>query len=248
MNLNLIITVILFITLVITCSIICFQQYYYKKVIKNGQIIKTTEQEAKQIKKEYFQEKELYVQKLKEEEEKFKKELDYYNQQYADILNSVHQIICSNKEYNCINISKENQEDIDYLLNHVISKLTNKNIIYKLIWSEFYQKPVNEMLNAILPFPEISGIYMITNKNTQQSYIGKSVNVKKRLIDHIKGSIGILNISDQRIHHIMREEGIWNFSFKLIEECSREQLSQREKFYINFFKTNIKGYNDRAGG
>jgi len=46
----------------------------------------------------------------------------------------------------------------------------------------------------------------------------------------------------------MRDEGIWNFTFELIEECSKEQLNEREKYYINFFSTEKLGYNQKAGG
>ena len=93
-----------------------------------------------------------------------------------------------------------------------------------------------------------SGIYKITNDRTKQAYIGRSTSVRKRLTDHIKSSVGISTIADQRVHQAMRDEGIWNFTFELIEECSKEQLNEREKYYINFFSTEKLGYNQKAGG
>lgn len=104
------------------------------------------------------------------------------------------------------------------------------------------------MLDYILPNRECSGIYKITNDRTKQAYIGRSTSVRKRLTDHIKSSVGISTIADQRIHQAMRDEGIWNFTFELIEECSKEQLNEREKYYINFFSTEKLGYNQKAGG
>lgn len=147
-----------------------------------------------------------------------------------------------------IQISSTDRSDINYLLNHVAEELRNPDILYKLIWSEYIQKKANEMLDYILPSRECSGIYKITNDRTKQAYIGRSTSVRKRLTDHIKSSVGINTIADQRVHQAMRDEGIWNFTFELIEECSKEQLSEREKYYINFFSTEKLGYNQKAGG
>ena len=147
-----------------------------------------------------------------------------------------------------IQISSADRSDINYLLNHVAEELRNPDILYKLIWSEYIQKKANEMLDYILPNRECSGIYKITNDRTKQAYIGRSTSVRKRLTDHIKSSVGISTIADQRVHQAMRDEGIWNFTFELIEECSKEQLNEREKYYINFFSTEKLGYNQKAGG
>lgn len=47
----------------------------------------------------------------------------------------------------------------------------------------------------------------------------------------------------------MREEGLWNFSFELLEECAKDQLGDREKYYIDFFQSNQPqfGYNVASG-
>lgn len=140
------------------------------------------------------------------------------------------------------------QEDITYLMNTVANRLKNPDVLYKLVWSEFIQKPTNEMLNYVLPQKDCAGIYKITNDRNKKAYIGRSTSVRKRLTDHIKSSVGISTIADQRIHQAMREEGIWNFTFELIEECDKERLNEREKFYIAAFQTEQLGYNQKAGG
>lgn len=147
-----------------------------------------------------------------------------------------------------LQLNQGSREDIDYLLNNVASRLTNPDILYKLIWSEYIQKPMNEVLEYILPQKECSGIYKITNLRNKKSYIGRSTSVRKRLSDHVKSAIGISTIADQRIHQVMREEGLWNFKFELIEECDKTELNEREKYYINFFSTEKLGYNQKAGG
>ena len=147
-----------------------------------------------------------------------------------------------------VQISLTTREDIDFMLNYVSPRLKNPTIISKLIWSEYFQKPTNDMLDYVLPSRDCAGIYKITNDETKEAYIGRSVSVRKRLTDHIKSSLGIDTIADQHVHQVMREKGIWNFTFELIEECAREKLNEREKYYIEFFHTDQYGYNQKAGG
>ena len=147
-----------------------------------------------------------------------------------------------------VQISLATREDIDFMLNYVSPRLKNPTIISKLIWSEYFQKPTNDMLDYVLPSRDCAGIYKITNDETKEAYIGRSVSVRKRLTDHIKSSLGIDTIADQHVHRVMREKGIWNFTFELIEECAREKLNEREKYYIEFFHTDQYGYNQKAGG
>ena len=147
-----------------------------------------------------------------------------------------------------VQISLTTREDIDFMLNYVSLRLKNPTIISKLIWSEYFQKPTNDMLDFVLPSRDCVGIYKITNDETKEAYIGRSVSVRKRLTDHIKSALGIDTIADQHVHQVMREKGIWNFTFELIEECPREKLNEREKYYIEFFHTDQYGYNQKAGG
>ena len=139
------------------------------------------------------------------------------------------------------------RDDMSYLVETVVPRLNNKEVVNKLIWSEYIQSPTKDMLDVILPGKECPGIYKITNINTKKSYIGRSTNVYKRLQDHIKSSCGIATIADQKIHHAMRDEGIWNFRFDLLEECEKSKLGEREKYYIEFFQTQKYGYNAVAG-
>ena len=207
-----------------------------------------------------------YVAELEELKRKNKEEIDEANlitqvainkingqvddcqKLYASLISS-YQI--ANEESDArrhVQISLTTREDIDFMLNYVSSRLKNPTIISKLIWSEYFQKPTNDMLDFVLPSRDCAGIYKITNDETKEAYIGRSVSVRKRLTDHIKSALGIDTIADQHVHQVMREKGIWNFTFELIEECSREKLNEREKYYIEFFHTDQYGYNQKAGG
>lgn len=151
------------------------------------------------------------------------------------------------KYFWCIQIPERDREDIHYLLTQVALQVRNKDIIPKLVWSEYLQKLTQELMKRA-EIEDKPGIYKITNVTTGKCYIGKSTKVKQRLIDHIKGSVGISSIADQAIHHAMLDEGLWNWTFEKICYCDKDQLNEKEKYYIDFFKATEYGYNIRGGG
>lgn len=82
------------------------------------------------------------------------------------------------------------------------------------------------------------GIYKITNKNSNKSYIGQSIHCGKRLDEHCKG--------EQLIDEIIQIEGIENFSFEIIKEVEKEQLLYWEDYFIIKYNTMFpNGYNKR---
>ena len=45
----------------------------------------------------------------------------------------------------------------------------------------------------------------------------------------------------------MHEYGLHNFSFELLEECSREELDEKEKNFIEIYDSKNFGYNITKG-
>lgn len=45
----------------------------------------------------------------------------------------------------------------------------------------------------------------------------------------------------------MADEGIDNFTFEVIEEVSKDRLNEREKYWINYYKSQDWGYNNTSG-
>lgn len=146
-----------------------------------------------------------------------------------------------------IHLSVDAQEDIDKLLRFA-KECHSQQPLRKLIWSEYFLKPFGEMAGRILGKDKISGIYKITNIKDGKIYIGQSTDVKTRWSNHIKAALKIDSIAHSRVHDAMGEEGIWNFTFELLEQCPKEKLNEREKYYIEFYQSNTYGYNKTAGG
>jgi len=149
-------------------------------------------------------------------------------------------------DFHRITFSKEELADIE-LLKQVEKRLHNKDVLRKLIYKTYIEKPMNEMF-ARLNITASPGIYKIEHIKSKKVYIGQSTNVKNRLRDHIKSAVGISTIANQAVHEAMAAEGIENFAFYLIDECGREKLNEREKYWIDFYKSNEWGYNRTRGG
>lgn len=88
------------------------------------------------------------------------------------------------------------------------------------------------------------GIYKITNKITGKAYIGQSNNIKRRWQEHKT------NIKQKQypLYVDMNKYGIDNFIFEVLEECTIDELNEKEIFYINKFNTYYDGYNLTMGG
>lgn len=139
-------------------------------------------------------------------------------------------------------LNESDKEDIQ-LLNTIEMRLHSREALYKLIYDVFYKKPLNDMINRVLQGKEFCGIYRITNLKTNEAYIGKSTNIKTRWQNHCKTAIGLDGMARTKIHSAMKEYGIDNFSFEVLEKCTKENYSEREKYWINFYETNVYGYN-----
>ena len=55
--------------------------------------------------------------------------------------------------------------------------------------------------------------------------------------------LGIDTPQGNKLYKDMQDFGIWNFSWELLEECSKEQLNEKEKYYIELYQSKEYGYN-----
>lgn len=90
------------------------------------------------------------------------------------------------------------------------------------------------------------GIYKITNNINNHCYIGQSRNIEKRWYNHKNDST---NQNSEKYNYPLycgfRKYGIRNFTFEVLEECSIEELNEKEKYWIEYYKPK---YNQTSGG
>ena len=95
-----------------------------------------------------------------------------------------------------------------------------------------------------------SGIYSIQNIHNNKRYIGKSKNIKKRIMSHhiyeYKNSNN--ECYNCKFYQALRKYGLSSFKFEILEECEIKDLDDREVYWINYYDTFKHGYNSTLGG
>lgn len=147
-----------------------------------------------------------------------------------------------NLQFYSISIEAKDRNDIQ-ILERMKKDLNNPRILSMLIWQNFFRDKMTELCNNILGIKETCGIYKITNQITKECYIGQSNNVSKRFKEHAKCGLGIDTPFNNKLYKAIEKYKLWNFTFELLEECPREQLNEKEKFYIELYQSNDYGYN-----
>jgi predicted GIY-YIG superfamily endonuclease len=132
-------------------------------------------------------------------------------------------------------------------LRAVIPYLRNSRPICKAIWEYYYRNLTTDLVNRIVGAGTHTGIYKITCLLDNKIYIGQARDISDRWKTHIKCGLGI-DTPSNKLYTAMLKEGVENFSFEVIEECSVSDLNKKEKYWIDYFQSNIYGYNMTAGG
>jgi len=89
-----------------------------------------------------------------------------------------------------------------------------------------------------------TGIYKITCSGSNKVYIGSAFWVKKRWSTH-KVMLRQNKHHNQHLQNAFNSYGEKSFIFEIVEECSKENLEEREQFWIDFYKCYDRdfGYN-----
>ena len=156
------------------------------------------------------------------------------------------QEIADDIEKYSLNISENELTDI-YILEQIKPKLNQPRILSMLIWSTFYQKPMTSLCNNLLGLKPVCGIYKITNQKDQLSYIGQSVDIAKRWKEHAKSGLGIDTPAGNKLYKAILKDGLNSFSWELLETCERDELDEKEQYYIDLYQTKDYGYNSTIG-
>lgn len=154
--------------------------------------------------------------------------------------------IQENIDFYCLTLPVNDRDDIQRL-EKVKKDLHNPRILSMLIWQTFFQKNMTTLCNNVLGTKTVTGIYKITNLNTDMCYIGQAVDVANRWKEHAKCGLGIDTPAGNKLYAAMIEEGIWNFSWELLESCERASLDEKEKYYIGVYQASEFGYNSNKG-
>ena len=145
-----------------------------------------------------------------------------------------------------LSISEADLADVKMLQN-LKSSFHKPVVLSKLIWTQYFQKQMTQLCDRVFGKKPISGIYKITDLITEECYIGQSVNIQQRMKQHCKCGLGIEASATNKLYNTMQKDKVWNFSFELLEQCSKELLNEKEKFWIQMYQSNKFGLNTMKG-
>lgn len=196
---------------------------YEEKILRIKETFKVEEERLEEkirVKKEEIN---CLIEQFKKDEEA-RKEADFYR----------------------IPITSAAQDDINKLKS-VAAQLNNPSTLYKLIWKEYYENGFNSMIGRVLGDDKDSiGIYKITNIKNQMCYIGQTkAGFKNRWRTHAKRAVKAEDGTSNRLYQDMWENGLENYTFQIVEICEKDRLTEREKFYIDFFNSKEWGFNSK---
>jgi len=90
-------------------------------------------------------------------------------------------------------------------------------------------------------------IYRITNVGLGKTYVGQTdaADVQRRWDQHIREADK--RFPDSNISLGIKQHGIDNFSFDILEECDTSMLDERERIWIHYYNSYLRGYNQTRG-
>jgi group I intron endonuclease len=93
-----------------------------------------------------------------------------------------------------------------------------------------------------------SGVYRWINILTRKSYIGSSVNLRKRFYYYYNLSHLEKRKNNSIIYSSLFKNGYSNFKLEILEYCDRLIVRERENYYINLLKPNYNILNNEGLG
>ena len=141
-----------------------------------------------------------------------------------------------------------NEEDISEVIRirEIASSFRNPRVLYKALWEGYFRNPTNSLITRTVGTGRKTGIYKITSMLNGMVYIGQSNDIAERFKEHIKTGLG-LETSTNLLYTAMKSQGVENFTFEVLEECEREKLNAQEAYWIEFYQSQIFGFNMTKG-
>lgn len=218
-------------------------------------------QSAEQMAQKYQQAEDNYQQEyLKAIEESTKEytnliiqkqeELNKISQELADAKTKQDAIVEANKraeevkqkeQFYKLNLSEIDIEEIKKIRS-IIPYLRSAEPINKVIWKVYYEKPYSDLIGRVIGQKIRTGIYKITNIESQKCYIGQAVNIADRWKQHIKRGVGAEAPTRNKLYPAMYELGPEQFTFEVLEDCDKSLLDSREDYWQEFYQAKEFGY------
>lgn len=209
-----------------------------------NQLSQQYKEQKEDLEKSFFQ----FSEQISLKKETLIKEINSYEERQKEIIArfKLDEERKQQAQFYSIQISEIEASDIRKLKT-LSTTFSKPEILLKLVYETYYKTKLEEMFKRVLgENKDKGGIYKITNIDNNKVYIGKTTNFLSRWRTHTKRGCGIERISGQ-LYDAMFEDGLEHYMFEVVEVCSKEEQAEKEKYWIEFYKSNQYGYNQRKG-
>ena len=220
---------------------------YEKEIDRISDDLFQHREEAKNL---YLQVTEEAVQEFEEAIAEKQKEFSYWNGRIIALQQDVQTALEAaqrkmemetKQDYYRVCLSNEDVAEIKRL-REVLPYLRDKTPLNKVIYKVYYERPLTDMIGRVVGPGVHTGIYKITNIDTQMCYVGQAANIADRWKQHCKRGVGAEDWTQNKLYPAMYSLGVENFTFEIIEECDRSRLNEREDYWQNYFHAKDFGY------
>lgn len=222
-----------------------YQENEKEKILRE---IEEWTKSAQEAATEEFDCYEILIDGFKDQVNEVRAELEDYKVK-RDVINqeiSRNRAILEKKEFYSIQLNSNTVADLNFL-EKVREQIFYREKFDKLVYDNYIHSHAKALVKRLTSGRKICGIYKVTNTTTNEVYIGKSVSIGDRIVTHIKAVYRQGTIGSPQLTAAIQKYGISSFTWEILEEVDRETLSEREKFYIEFYDTVNYGYNMRVG-
>lgn len=188
------------------------------------------------------------IEKVNEEKKRILQELEVERSKRAAVNEQIRKQREQEEQQDFYRITLD-PKDIDdiKILRDIAPRLRHPEVVNKIIWNGYYQKPLAELRKRLLPNGDVSCVYMATRIKTKEIYIGQTTSFDKRLQEHTRSALGIGTLASSILHKKMYEDGPEQFLWQILEVAPKDKLRERESYYIDFYKSNKFGLNTLSG-
>lgn len=117
----------------------------------------------------------------------------------------------------------------------ILFNIILKSWMYLMIKPVIYENPLINKTQIWKENENKCGIYKWTNKITLESYIGSSINLKRRFKNYFSNNYLERKINSGKIYKNIVRYGISNFRLEVLEYCDNNSIISREQYYMNYF-------------
>ncbi len=112
----------------------------------------------------------------------------------------------------------------------------------------YYKSKFSELVGRVAGKTRGCGIYKITDITNEKVYIGQTRQTySDRWRSHVKRGLRAEPATNNKLYNAMWEDGVENFTFEVLCDCKAEELNEKERYFIKFYKSDEWGYNSNRG-